>query len=133
MFVYSDELQTAGVFYDSDTTTFSHLQDVTSVKIPDSIARHDVVRDIDLTSNLTNTFRNIKKSSQYITRVYFGSVEGFLREYPGREWERDFIGFPKDYDPRLQSWYHVATSRPKDIVIVVGKSLWGSSFYRLSN
>ena len=121
MVVYSDELQTDGRFYDSDTTTFSHLQNVTSVKIPDSVSRDDITRNISLTSKLTNAFRNAKKSSQYITRVYFGSVEGFLREYPGREWERDFIGFPKDYDPRLQSWYHVATSRPKDIVIVVGE------------
>ncbi|KAI6660319.1 VWFA and cache domain-containing protein 1-like [Oopsacas minuta] len=114
-----DSLRQAGLFYDSDTTTFPENSNKTSVKISESVDRGSLINAIAVTSNLTNTFINIQKSSQYISTQYFASVHGFLREFPAREWERDFIGFPKEFDPRLQSWYHVATSRPKDIVIVV--------------
>ena len=85
--------------------------------------RNQLSQEIALTANLTDTFISAKKGSQYISRLYFGSVKGFLREFPGREWERDIIGFPKEYDPRLQNWYHAASSRPKDIVIIIGKLL----------
>lgn len=53
----------------------------------------------------------------------FGSIEGFLRAYPSREWSLNFAGFHIDYDPRLRPWYIGATSGPKDIVIILDCSL----------
>ena len=53
----------------------------------------------------------------------FGSIEGFIRTYPTREWSLNFAGFHIDYDPRLRPWYIGATSGPKDIVIILDCSL----------
>lgn len=50
---------------------------------------------------------------------YFGSIHGVARFYPGREWDTNFAGFYKDYDPRTRPWYIAATSGPKDVVIVM--------------
>lgn len=53
----------------------------------------------------------------------FGSVEGFARTYPSREWALNFAGFHIDFDPRLRPWYIGATSGPKDIIIILDCSL----------
>ena len=50
---------------------------------------------------------------------YFGSEEGLVRLYPGREWDTNFVGFYNDYDPRVRPWYIAATSGPKDVVIIL--------------
>jgi voltage-dependent calcium channel alpha-2/delta-3 len=50
---------------------------------------------------------------------YFGSVEGYFRQYPGTEWGRNPSGLHGDFDPRFRPWYVSATSGPKDLYVII--------------
>merc|ERR1711962_1169709 len=54
-----------------------------------------------------------------ISWQYFGSTNGFLRQYPAEAWEgKD----PDIYDARMRDWYIKAAASPKEIVIMLDTS-----------
>ncbi|XP_063967969.1 voltage-dependent calcium channel subunit alpha-2/delta-3-like [Lytechinus pictus] len=91
------------------------------VKISDSVNRADkgVIKSTYFTSGLEEIFKENHEEDNLLRWQYFGSVEGLVRLYPGREWDTNFVGFYNDYDPRVRPWYIAATSGPKDVVIVL--------------
>ncbi|XP_038668707.1 voltage-dependent calcium channel subunit alpha-2/delta-3 isoform X5 [Scyliorhinus canicula] len=52
---------------------------------------------------------------------YFGSANGFFRQYPGVKWEPDENGVIA-FDCRNRKWYIQAATSPKDIIILVDVS-----------
>ncbi|KAJ7333705.1 hypothetical protein OS493_015788 [Desmophyllum pertusum] len=96
-----------------------------SVKISDQVARKNpkLIEAVFWSSLLDNVFKENLKNDPELRWQNFGSIEGFLRTYPTREWSLNFAGFQIDYDPRLRPWYIGATSGPKDIVIILDCSL----------
>ncbi|XP_074648904.1 uncharacterized protein LOC141904238 [Tubulanus polymorphus] len=95
-----------------------------SVKIPDDVSRSDpyVINTVNWTSKLDKTFQSNIQINNDIRWQYFGSVTGVSRQYPGREWQNNFIGFKEDFDPRTRPWYVSATSGPKNLVIILDGS-----------
>ena len=53
---------------------------------------------------------------------YVGTEHGVYRQFPLRRWDTNFIGMPRDYDPRFRPWYLGTLTGPKDIVIVLDGS-----------
>ncbi|XP_071807181.1 voltage-dependent calcium channel subunit alpha-2/delta-3-like [Asterias amurensis] len=92
-----------------------------TVKISDEVPRDskDTINAVYYTKDLDEVFISNFEQDQQLRWQYFGSVEGVLRKFPGREWNRNFAGFYNDYDPRVRAWYIAATSDPKDVVIVL--------------
>ncbi|CAH1252963.1 CACNA2D2 [Branchiostoma lanceolatum] len=102
------------------------------VKISDEVPRDDnaTVNTVVSTSGLDEVFRNNSKEDPLLRWQYFGSSNGLLRLYPGREWDTNFAGFYNDYDPRIRPWYIAATSGAKDVVVVLdcSHSMIGEKF-----
>ncbi|XP_064627789.1 voltage-dependent calcium channel subunit alpha-2/delta-2-like [Lineus longissimus] len=100
------------------------LLNASTVKIPDDVERNDpsVIKTVMLTSKLDQLFQENAKLDPDLRWQYFGSSNGVHRQFPGREWQSNFIGFREDFDPRLRPWYIAATSGPKDIVIILDGS-----------
>jgi len=96
-----------------------------SVKISDQVDRNNpkLIEAVFWSSLLDNVFKENLENDPELRWQNFGSIEGFLRAYPSREWSLNFAGFHIDYDPRLRPWYIGATSGPKDIVIILDCSL----------
>ncbi|KAI8499268.1 hypothetical protein Bbelb_230320 [Branchiostoma belcheri] len=102
------------------------------VKISDEVPRDDnaTVNTVVYTSGLDEVFKNNSKEDELLRWQYFGSSNGLLRLYPGREWDTNFAGFYNDYDPRIRPWYIAATSGAKDVVVVLdcSHSMIGEKF-----
>uniref|UniRef100_A0A7S3GFG5 VWFA domain-containing protein n=1 Tax=Palpitomonas bilix TaxID=652834 RepID=A0A7S3GFG5_9EUKA len=80
----------------------------------------DVVRR---TYNLDDTFiSNVANVDSDTKWQYFASQNAVTRVYPGFEWDRSCDGSYSDYDPRIRPWFVLASSGPKDIVILIDKS-----------
>eukprot|EP00761_Pharyngomonas_kirbyi_P012097 gb/GECH01012124.1/.p1 GENE.gb/GECH01012124.1/~~gb/GECH01012124.1/.p1 ORF type:complete len:1008 (+),score=235.65 gb/GECH01012124.1/:1-3024(+) len=72
-----------------------------------------------ISQNLDSVFRdNVDKT----TWQYFGSQQGFQRQFPGREWSQNDDGEYQSFDPRLRPWYVGSTSGPKDVLILFDSS-----------
>ena len=54
--------------------------------------------------------------------MYFGTINGLFRVFPGTEMSVDDNGVYKSYDPRFRPWYVSAASGSKDVVILVDTS-----------
>lgn len=91
------------------------------IKVPDNYKRSDrLIRNaIAFSAGVDTTFQSNYANDPSIRWQYFGSETGIHRTFPGKQWPRNFMGFPKDYDPRFRPWYIAATSGPKDVVIVI--------------
>ncbi|XP_015752971.1 PREDICTED: uncharacterized protein LOC107332703, partial [Acropora digitifera] len=100
-------------------------QSRSSVKISDQVDRNNpkLIEAVFWSSLLDNVFKENLKNDPELRWQNFGSVEGFARTYPSREWALNFAGFHIDFDPRLRPWYIGATSGPKDIIIILDCSL----------
>ncbi|XP_021354096.1 voltage-dependent calcium channel subunit alpha-2/delta-1-like, partial [Mizuhopecten yessoensis] len=96
-----------------------------TVKIADEVPRGatSTINSIYYTSALDEVFKKNKAEDESLRWQYFGSSDGLVRIYPGREWSTNFAGFYNDYDPRVRPWYIAATSGPKDVVIILDCSL----------
>eukprot|EP01083_Nonionella_stella_P310422 1102791_1 len=55
-------------------------------------------------------------------KMYFGSINGMFRMFPGSENPKNGTGYYKSYDPRLRPWYVSAASSDMDIVILLDLS-----------
>ncbi|XP_038057398.1 voltage-dependent calcium channel subunit alpha-2/delta-3-like [Patiria miniata] len=103
-----------------------------TVKISDEVPREsqDTVNAVFYTKDLDDVFISNFNNDSSLRWQYFGSVEGVLRKFPGREWSRNFAGFYNDYDPRVRPWYITGTSDPKDVVIILdcSTSMEGKKF-----
>ena len=51
--------------------------------------------------------------------MYFGTINGLFREFPGSEMSTDSNGNYLSYDPRFRPWYVSAASGSKDVVILL--------------
>ncbi|XP_071499643.1 voltage-dependent calcium channel subunit alpha-2/delta-3-like [Diadema antillarum] len=91
------------------------------IKVSDSVMRdgQGVIKTTYFTTGLDEAFKENVADDPKLRWQYFGSVEGLVRLFPGREWDTNFVGFYNDYDPRVRPWYIAATSGPKDVVIVL--------------
>ncbi|XP_070555607.1 voltage-dependent calcium channel subunit alpha-2/delta-2-like [Ptychodera flava] len=102
------------------------------VKISDEVPRDNnaTINTVLYTYGLDAVFRNNTLQDKLLRWQYFGSKDGILRMYPGREWDTNFAGFYNDYDPRVRPWYIAATSGPKDVVIILdcSHSMVGKKF-----
>ncbi|EDV25350.1 uncharacterized protein TRIADDRAFT_55341 [Trichoplax adhaerens] len=102
------------------------------VKISDQVDRNskDIIETVAWTSEINKQYIANLKKDNYLKWQYFGSKFGLSYTFPGRPWTTNFVGFTKDYDPRLRPWYIAATSGPKDVVIVIdcGLSMQGNRF-----
>eukprot|EP00056_Hartaetosiga_gracilis_P006933 m.102438 g.102438 ORF g.102438 m.102438 type:complete len:493 (+) comp12592_c1_seq5:107-1585(+) len=79
-------------------------------------------QEICWTKVLDETFIDINgiidDPSQTTKWMYFGTSTGLFRIFPGL-----VQGTCQSYDPRVRPWYVAATSGPKDIVLVLDRSL----------
>ncbi|XP_033124937.1 voltage-dependent calcium channel subunit alpha-2/delta-1-like [Anneissia japonica] len=92
-----------------------------TVKISDEVPRDDnnTIQTILMFQGLNKVFTENSKKDPLLRWQYFGSSEGMVWTFPGREWDTNFAGFYNDYDPRVRPWYIAATSGPKDVVIIM--------------
>ena len=51
--------------------------------------------------------------------MYFGSINGVFRQFPGVESSRTDSGAYSSYDPRFRPWYVSAASGNKDVVVLI--------------
>ena len=54
--------------------------------------------------------------------MYFGTINGLFRVFPGTENSKDSNGNYRSYDPRFRPWYVLAASGSKDVVILLDVS-----------
>ncbi|XP_002735490.2 VWFA and cache domain-containing protein 1-like [Saccoglossus kowalevskii] len=102
------------------------------VKISDEVPRDSnvTINTVMYTYGLDEVFKQNNLKDPLLRWQYFGSKDGILRMYPGREWDTNFAGFYNDYDPRVRPWYIAATSGPKDVAIILdcSYSMTGKKF-----
>ncbi|XP_044586279.1 voltage-dependent calcium channel subunit alpha-2/delta-3 isoform X2 [Cotesia glomerata] len=79
----------------------------------------DVIRAIKWSEELDQTFINNYEHDPSISWQYFGSVTGFMRQYPATTWNPKPVDL---FDCRTRGWYIEAATSPKDILILVDVS-----------
>eukprot|EP00210_Caulerpa_lentillifera_P005946 g5681.t1 len=78
-------------------------------------------------SNLESTMKELLTDVNP-SWLYFGGVDGSFRIYPGLARQRGvengdpLLGHCRPYDPRIRPWFIGATTRPKDIVLIIDSS-----------
>eukprot|EP01083_Nonionella_stella_P316929 1151756_1 len=95
--------------------------------MPNSISNpnDDIKADAQISFLLDDTMRTLhdlycvdsENIAEYCS-MYFGSVNGLYRQYPGIESTKE-DGSYVDVDPRFEPWYVSAVSKSKDIVILL--------------
>lgn len=58
----------------------------------------------------------VSESQEDLLWQYFGSEEGFVRNYPGSKWPEMEVDL---YDSRTRSWYSQGAGSPKDVLILI--------------
>jgi len=103
----------------------------TSYKIPNGVeymgeAGEHIQRDAQISLLMEETMLDLhddycvdSDGNEKYCSVYFGSVNGLFRKYPGVESPRDDRGNYISYDPRFRPWYVSAASGSKDVVILL--------------
>lgn len=79
----------------------------------------DVIKAIKWSEELDQTFINNYEHDPSISWQYFGSVTGFMRQYPATTWNPKPVDL---FDCRTRGWYIEAATSPKDILILVDVS-----------
>ncbi|XP_057289482.1 voltage-dependent calcium channel subunit alpha-2/delta-3-like [Hydractinia symbiolongicarpus] len=118
-------------FIDTDSNQKEHLSysslfgqpvnfNQSFVKLPNQVDRsnNETIATVIWAAGLDKQFKKHKEESGILWQ-YFASHLGVYRVYPGFEWERNFIGFSLDFDPRIRPWYVSAISGPKDVVVIL--------------
>ena len=98
-------LQRTLLFNFSDTPVDTSMS---VVHVPTNVYDGDpkVANDIKWSKGLDNAFKNNYIEDPEISWQYFGSTNGFLRQYPAEAWEgKD----PDIYDARMRDWYEQLT------------------------
>ncbi|CAD7695074.1 unnamed protein product, partial [Ostreobium quekettii] len=83
----------------------------------------DVIEDICMTKGLEETLKPLANyTGQFVFPMYFAHARsGVLRQWPLAVQLRT-NGVCRQFDPRDKQWYKVATSEPKNVVIIVETS-----------
>nr|XP_032828373.1 voltage-dependent calcium channel subunit alpha-2/delta-3-like isoform X1 [Petromyzon marinus] len=99
---------------------------LSGVQVPTNVYNKDpaVINGALWSSALNAVFVNNSRRDPTLTWQYFGSVDGFFRQYPGVKWEADenSEGGVIEYDCRNRGWFIQASTSPKDVVILVDVS-----------
>lgn len=94
------------------------------VQVPTNVYEDDpsVLNSVKMTEMLDKVFRgNYAKDPAMLWQYYGDALTGAIRSYPGKKWKTDSSG--RDlYDCRQRNWFILASSSPKDLVIVIDKS-----------
>eukprot|EP01084_Bolivina_argentea_P238526 400714_1 len=72
------------------------------------------------------------KGNEEYCNMYFGTINGLFRQYPGVESVRNNNGEYSTYDPRFRQWYVSAASGAKDVIILIDRSGSMKDLNRLS-
>ncbi|XKL59236.1 hypothetical protein PGB90_000252 [Kerria lacca] len=103
-------------FFNTPVTT-----KLSTVHIPTDVfsGRNETLLGIKCTKELDRVFRHNYDSDPTLSWQYFAGISGFMRIYPGMEWDN----FEPDlFDARSRPWYIEAATDPKDVVILVDNS-----------
>nr|CAB3227405.1 voltage-dependent calcium channel subunit alpha-2/delta-3-like [Phallusia mammillata] len=83
----------------------------------------DLLKSVEWSKNLNAQFRENLQRDPSLKWQYFGSVEGYVRIFPGFQWKLvSDTGKLNLYDCRTQQWYTQAATYPKDMVVLVDSS-----------
>nr|XP_023684323.1 voltage-dependent calcium channel subunit alpha-2/delta-3-like isoform X1 [Paramormyrops kingsleyae] len=81
----------------------------------------DIVNGVYWSEALNKVFVENFEQDPSLKWQYFGSANGFFRQYPGVKWHPDEHGVIA-FDCRNRKWYIQAATSPKDVVILVDVS-----------
>ncbi|XP_078066286.1 voltage-dependent calcium channel subunit alpha-2/delta-3 [Mustelus asterias] len=96
---------------------------LSDVQIPTNKYNKDpaIVNGVSWSEALNKIFVDNFERDPSLLWQYFGSANGFFRQYPGVKWEPDENGVIA-FDCRNRKWYIQAATSPKDIIILVDVS-----------
>ncbi|XP_067854843.1 voltage-dependent calcium channel subunit alpha-2/delta-3 [Heptranchias perlo] len=96
---------------------------LSDVQIPTNKYNKDpaIVNGVSWSEALNKIFVDNFEHDPSLIWQYFGSANGFFRQYPGIKWEPDENGVIA-FDCRNRKWYIQAATSPKDVVILVDVS-----------
>ncbi|XP_060691567.1 voltage-dependent calcium channel subunit alpha-2/delta-3 isoform X3 [Hemiscyllium ocellatum] len=96
---------------------------LSDVQIPTNKYNKDpaIVNGVSWSEALNKIFVDNFERDPSLLWQYFGSANGFFRQYPGVKWEPDENGVIA-FDCRNRKWYIQAATSPKDVIILVDVS-----------
>ncbi|XP_055503491.1 voltage-dependent calcium channel subunit alpha-2/delta-3 isoform X1 [Leucoraja erinacea] len=96
---------------------------LSAVQIPTNKYNKDpaIVNGVFWSEALNKVFVDNFERDPSLIWQYFGSANGFFRQYPGIKWEPDENGVIA-FDCRTRKWYIQAATSPKDVIILVDVS-----------
>ncbi|XP_069795772.1 voltage-dependent calcium channel subunit alpha-2/delta-3 isoform X4 [Narcine bancroftii] len=96
---------------------------LSDVQIPTNKYNKDpaIVNGVFWSEALNKVFVDNFERDPSLIWQYFGSANGFFRQYPGIKWEPDENGVIA-FDCRNRKWYIQAATSPKDVIILVDVS-----------
>ncbi|XP_048462681.1 voltage-dependent calcium channel subunit alpha-2/delta-3 [Rhincodon typus] len=96
---------------------------LSDVQIPTNKYNKDpaIVNGVSWSEALNKIFVDNFERDPSLLWQYFGSANGFFRQYPGIKWEPDENGVIA-FDCRNRKWYIQAATSPKDVIILVDVS-----------
>eukprot|EP01083_Nonionella_stella_P109493 319343_1 len=101
-----------------------------TIKIPNGIdtSQENIQKDAILSQLMDDTMVHLYEThcvddegNDEYCMMYFGSVNGVFRQFPGVE-NKKVNGAYKNYDPRFRPWYVSAATGNKDVVILLDMS-----------
>ena len=112
------------VVYPNFSTSIKINTSNSYVQVPTNVYEDDpsVLNSVKMTEKLDEIFRyNYKQDPSLLWQYYGDASNGAFRSFPGKQWTTDSQG--RDlYDCRQRNWFILASSSPKDLVIVIDKS-----------
>ena len=94
------------------------------VQVPTNVYEDDpsVLNSVKMTEKLDEVFKyNYNEDPSLLWQYYGDALNGAFRSFPGKSWSTDAQG--RDlYDCRQRNWFILASSSPKDLVIIIDKS-----------
>ena len=112
------------VVYPKFSTTIKINISNSYVQVPTNVFEDapSVLNSVKMTEKLDEVFgSNYEKDPSLLWQYYGDAANGAFRSFPGKKWSTDAKG--RDlYDCRQRNWFILASSSPKDLVIIIDKS-----------
>ncbi|CAH1784579.1 unnamed protein product [Owenia fusiformis] len=92
-----------------------------SVHIPVEIFEGDIeiLNGLEWSRAIEDQWKKNAEDYPDLLWQYFGSQQGFMRNYPASKWRREGVDL---YDVRRRPWYTQGASSPKDMLILIDTS-----------
>ncbi|XP_065062659.1 voltage-dependent calcium channel subunit alpha-2/delta-3-like [Rhopilema esculentum] len=112
------------VIYPYFSTSLKVNKTYSYIQVPTNVYEKDpaVLNTAKMTEKLDEVYRNNFQEDKTLLWQYYGDAKtGTFRTYPSKVWARDSSN--RDlYDCRQRNWFILASSSPKDLIIIIDQS-----------